>query len=116
MIYHLTTDPDCLEPETLKGEGFVHCSTAEQLLATAERYFGHLDELFVFELDPARLTAELRYEASRGDELFPHLYGPIEAGAIVRVTRLRRLNGRFIWAEGDHPAEDLLAHGEGDAS
>ncbi len=103
MIYHLTCDPACLEPESLKSEGFVHCSTAEQLLATAERYFGHRDEIAVLELDPACLEGQLRYEAPSGpgspDELFPHVYGPIEAGSIVRVIRLRRRDGSFIWGE-----------------
>jgi uncharacterized protein (DUF952 family) len=113
VIYHLTSDPACLEPESLKSEGFVHCSTAEQLLATAERYFSHLEEVHVLELDTAKLGAELLCEQPAGPlspkELFPHLYGPIEARAVVRVCRLIRQDGCFTWADGGVPREEGAA-------
>ncbi len=116
MIYHLTTDPSCLEPESLRTEGFVHCSTATQLLATAERYFAHLDEVQVLVIDPARLTSELRYELPTGadspDELFPHLYGPIEALAVLGTTRLQRAGGRFTWADEAFPEGEVPSRQE----
>lgn len=116
MIYHLTTDPGCLEPQSLRTEGFVHCSTAAQLLATAERYFAQLDEVQVLVIDPARLTFELRYELPSGagspDELFPHLYGPIEPQAVVQTFRLQRVGGRFTWADEVCPGDEVPSRGE----
>lgn len=64
MIYHLTLDRN-LAPDSLAGEGFVHCSTRAQLLATAERYYPGRTDLRVLQLDPNRLVAELRYESPR---------------------------------------------------
>lgn len=100
MIYHLTLDRN-LSPESLQTEGFVHCSTREQLLATAERYFRGVEGLRVLLLDPARLQAELRYEPPSGpgspDELFPHLYGPINPDAVAGETVLQIRDGRFVW-------------------
>lgn len=98
MIYHLTLDRN-LAPASLEAEGFVHCSTREQLLATAERYFSGEDGLRVLQLDESRLAAELRYEESTGGDRFPHIYGPINSDAIVRETVLERRDGRFVWPE-----------------
>ena len=90
-IYHITT------PETwqaglaqgkysspsLDGEGFIHCSTAQQIVATANRYYHGKRGLILLALDPQRLTAELRYEnLIGGSELFPHLYGPLNPDAV----------------------------------
>ncbi len=88
----------------------------EQLLATAERYFAHLDEVQVLVIDPARLTSELRYELPTGadspDELFPHLYGPIEALAVLGTTRLQRAGGRFTWADEAFPEGEVPSRQE----
>lgn len=102
MIYHLTPDRN-LAPTSLQAEGFVHCSTREQLLATAERYFAGVDGLRVLELDPSRLASELKYEESTGGELFPHIYGPINADAVVGEAVLERRDGRFVWPSAFNP-------------
>jgi uncharacterized protein (DUF952 family) len=71
---------------TLAEEGFVHCSFAEQLAATAARFFGDLDEVVVLRIDPSAITSpvvtEDLYDA--GQE-FPHVYGPIDLAAVVEV-------------------------------
>ncbi len=73
---------------TLAEEGFVHCSRAEQLAATAMRFFGDLAEVVVLRIDPARLTAPLVSEDLAGSgEDFPHVYGPIDLDAVVEATR-----------------------------
>lgn len=101
MIYHLTLDGS-LTPASLESEGFVHCSTGEQLLATARRYYAGVTGLRVLVLDPQRLTAELRYEMPAGAhsprELFPHIYGPLNREAIVAEAELP-WTGDFAWPE-----------------
>jgi uncharacterized protein (DUF952 family) len=75
---------------TLADEGFVHCSFAEQLAETAVRFYGDLDEIVVLRIDPDRLTSPLvveELEASR--EVFPHVYGPIDLGAVVDARLVR---------------------------
>jgi uncharacterized protein (DUF952 family) len=74
---------------TLAEEGFVHCSFADQLAATAARFFGDLDEIVVLRIDPALVTSpvvpEDLYDAGQD---FPHVYGPINTDAVLdaRVT------------------------------
>ena len=77
-------------PESLAAEGFVHCSTAQQLERVAiERFTGRKD-LLVLRIDPSRLTAEVRWEDSHADgELFPHIHGPVDRQAILAVDPYR---------------------------
>ncbi len=78
---------------SLAEVGFVHLSTAEQWPGVVERFYGdHEGELLLLTVDPARLTAPLRWEvadAITGEE-FPHLYGPLDLDAVVTVEPLRR--------------------------
>jgi uncharacterized protein (DUF952 family) len=68
------------------ADGFIHFSTASQLNETARRYFRDQSELVVLEVEADDLGAELRWEPSRGGDLFPHLYGTL-ACAVVRGVR-----------------------------
>jgi uncharacterized protein (DUF952 family) len=70
------------------ADGYIHFSTAEQLRETAFRHFGGEPDLLLISVDAEQLGAALRYEASRGGALFPHLYGPLPLAAIVRVAPL----------------------------
>lgn len=57
-------------------DGFVHLSTQEMMLETANLYFEVSEQPLALEIDPKLLGAELKWEAveSRGGALFPHLY------------------------------------------
>jgi uncharacterized protein (DUF952 family) len=83
-------------PPSLATDGFIHLSTAEQLLPTAERYFAGRTDLVVLAIDPARIDAELRYEEAHG-ESFPHLYGSLAREAVVGVEPLILVGGRFVF-------------------
>jgi uncharacterized protein (DUF952 family) len=75
---------------TLADEGFVHCSFAEQLAATAARFYGDLDEIVLLRIDPAGLTSPLVVEDVHGTgEAFPHVYGPIDLTAVVEARLVR---------------------------
>lgn len=75
-------------PPSLDTEGFVHCSTPAQVERVAAERFAGRDDVLVLTIDPASLGAELRWEDSHDDgELFPHVYGPIDAVAVVAVVR-----------------------------
>jgi uncharacterized protein (DUF952 family) len=69
------------EHPSLSREGFIHCSTHEQLEATLLRHFAGQDRLIALEIDPALLSSALRWEASHG-EPFPHIYGPLNLDAV----------------------------------
>jgi uncharacterized protein (DUF952 family) len=74
---------DGYRPRSLVEEGFIHCSTAEQLTGTIAAHFTPGDDLVVLTIDVARLAHELRWEPSRDGDLFPHLYGPLDTDAVV---------------------------------
>jgi uncharacterized protein (DUF952 family) len=71
---------------SIEKEGFIHCSTAEQLENTIQRFFSDAERLIILEIDPDLLLNELRYEqATDLKESFPHVYGPINIDSIVHV-------------------------------
>ncbi|MEX0956993.1 MAG: DUF952 domain-containing protein [Rhizobiaceae bacterium] len=70
------------------ADGFIHFSTAEQVVETAERHFAGQDGLLLIALDEAKLGGSLKYEPSRGGALFPHLYQPLPMSAVVWVRPL----------------------------
>lgn len=82
--------------ESLASEGFIHCSFAEQVALTANRFYAEQQDLLVLHIDPARLTSPLREEASETGELFPHIYGPLPREAVTAVQPLERdASGRW---------------------
>ena len=69
-------------------DGFIHFSTASQVAETAKKHFYGQTGLFLIAVDADALGDELRWEPSRNDELFPHLYGELDLGAVVQVLEL----------------------------
>jgi uncharacterized protein (DUF952 family) len=67
------------------ADGFIHFSTAAQAPETARRHFAGQADLVVLEVEAADLGAALRWEPSRGGDLFPHLYGALQAGLVREV-------------------------------
>lgn len=65
-----------------KRDGFIHFSSAEQTLGTYEKYFSGKPDLVLAAIDAAALGAALKWEASRGGALFPHLYGDLPLSAV----------------------------------
>lgn len=57
------------------ADGFIHFSTATQARETAARHFAGQADLLLVCLDDEAFGDALKYEPSRGDDLFPHLYG-----------------------------------------
>ncbi len=93
MIYHILPtsewnkwrNAEHYEHASLKEEGFIHCSTAEQVEGVVDRYFKGVEDLVFLHIDPNLLEAELKYEESTGGELYPHIYGTINRKAIVKT-------------------------------
>ena len=69
-------------------DGFIHFSTASQVAGTAKKHFAGQTGLFLVAIDADTLGDELRWERSRNDELFPHLYGELDLGAVTGVLGL----------------------------
>jgi uncharacterized protein (DUF952 family) len=105
MIYHITSRQAWHEArqrgdyrvESLESEGFIHCSTKTQILPVAEKFYKGQQGILLFMIDPSLLSSELRWEPPSGGvtppgipegDLFPHVYGPINLDAIVKVYDL----------------------------
>jgi uncharacterized protein (DUF952 family) len=63
-------------------DGFIHFSTAAQLAGTAAKHFARLKDLILVAVDADALGSELKWETSRGGELFPHLYAALPVSAV----------------------------------
>lgn len=59
------------------ADGFVHFSTARQLAGTLEKWFRGQQGLVLLAVDSATVAPDLRWEPSRGGDLFPHVYGRV---------------------------------------
>ena len=69
-------------------DGFIHFSSAAQVVETATKHFGTQTDLILIAVDAAALGPSLRWERSRNDDLFPHLYGPLPLAAVRWVKPL----------------------------
>jgi uncharacterized protein (DUF952 family) len=111
LILHLASASDWAQAQvtgryetgSLASEGFIHCSAPRQVIAVANARFRDRRDLVLLQIAVSRLEAPLRYEnLEGGDELFPHIYGPLNLGAVVTAVEfLPRGDGSFDY--------DLLA-------
>lgn len=111
-IYHIATEHEWYdskhlgryEAKSLKAQGFIHCSNADQVIRVANHLFRNTTGLFLLHINTDRLRSRLVYEnLEGGSELFPHVYGPINLDAIIRVSPFNaEEDGTF-----DHHASDL---------
>ena len=105
LIFHIAERACWLEApgegsyrcDSLRDEGFIHCSTAEQLLIPANERFRGRRDLVLLCIEPVGLAAELRYEdCGQSGMEFPHVYGAIEVSAVVDVLEFQPgEDGRF---------------------
>jgi uncharacterized protein (DUF952 family) len=74
---------------TLAEEGYIHCSFAEQVAATATRFYGDVPAVVLLRVDPDRLTSPVVVEdLVGGGEAFPHVYGPINLDAVIDANSI----------------------------
>jgi uncharacterized protein (DUF952 family) len=85
-----------------REDGFIHFSTAAQVAETAARHFAGAEDLLLVAVDVDRLDRSLKWEPSRGGDLFPHLYGPLLLAAVSWVRPLR------LGGDGRHVFPDRL--------
>jgi uncharacterized protein (DUF952 family) len=64
-------------------DGYIHLSAAAQVPGTLVKYFSARRDLVIVAVDEAVLGQSLRWEASRGGTLFPHVYGVLPTTAVV---------------------------------
>ncbi|MBC7953386.1 MAG: DUF952 domain-containing protein [Rhodospirillaceae bacterium] len=71
-----------------EADGFIHFSTAAQVKVSAAKHRAGQSGLVLLAVDAVRLGAALKWEPSRGGQLFPHLYGLLPLHAVMTITPL----------------------------
>jgi uncharacterized protein (DUF952 family) len=82
------------------ADGYVHFSTAEQVRETAAKHFANAGDLVLLACDTDALGADLTWEISRGDALFPHLYRPLNMADVAWNASLLQGPDGHIFPEG----------------
>lgn len=87
--------------DTLASEGFIHCSTPQQVVRVANALYAGRKGLVLLCIDPDCVGSEIRYEAPPGtNETFPHIYGPLKIEAVVQIVGFEPgPDGRFALPE-----------------
>jgi uncharacterized protein (DUF952 family) len=127
LIYHIAAGSDWEQARrdglyqgstrgvTLAQEGFIHASTAPQVAPVANAFYQGDAGLVVLVIDADLVEPEIRYEQPPGSsEMFPHIYGPLSATAVVRVLPLAAdASGHFSFDPGpaDNPGPAEPASG-----
>jgi uncharacterized protein (DUF952 family) len=97
MIYHMCpadTWQEAVRAGSYHGtagdlrDGFIHFSTAEQIAESARRHRAGQAGLVLIVVESARLGARLKWEPSRGGDLFPHLYGQLDPTEVTSIHPL----------------------------
>ena len=95
MIYHVTSraaweqaqSAGEYRAESLATEGFIHCSELHQVDGVLQRYYQGVTGLVLLHIRASALEAKLIYEIAPSiNESFPHIYGPINLGAVEEVA------------------------------
>jgi uncharacterized protein (DUF952 family) len=82
-------------------DGFIHLSAGQQLAGTLAAHFARQEGLVLVALDARRLGPALKWEASRGGALFPHLYASLDLAAVLWVEPLPLgQDGRHVLPQG----------------
>jgi uncharacterized protein (DUF952 family) len=95
IIFHITTrnawdraasDGD-YRPDAFPVDGFIHCSTTDQVIQVANIRFRGQKGLVLLSIDTDKVRAQIVYEnLEGGQQLFPHIYGELNLDAVVQVS------------------------------
>ena len=110
MIYHMCRADEwaaAAETGTYRGssqdlaDGFIHFSTAVQIVESAKKHRAGQEGLLLVAVDADKLGNRVKWEPSRGGDLFPHLYGPLDPAESASVRPLP------LGADGNHVFPEL---------
>jgi len=83
--------------DTLDSQGFIHCSTSQQTVKVANALFRAQKGLVLLCIATNKVQSEIRYEGPISEELYPHIYGPLNINAVVKVVDFEPAkNGNFV--------------------
>lgn len=77
-------------------DGYIHLSTAAQLTETVDKHFADQTDLHIAAVDLAAMGGAVKWEESRGGQLFPHLYAPLPLTAVIAYGPMKRDTDRTV--------------------
>ena len=98
VIFHITTrnawerarEQGTYWPAAFPTDGFIHCSTRDQVIQVANIRFRGQSGLVLLSIDTDKVTPEIVYENLEGrQQLFPHIYGGLNVDAVVEVVEFK---------------------------
>lgn len=113
VIYHMCRADEWAEAQSSgsypgssqdQADGFIHFSTKQQVWTSAAKHRCGQDNIVLLTVEAAKLGDSLKWEASRGGALFPHLYSALPVDAVIEATPLELdTNGIHIFPAGFPP-------------
>ncbi len=97
FIYHITTLKAWEEaqaeqsyvPATFEKDGFIHCSIERQIEGVLERFYQGQKGLVKLKIEKIKVQRPVLFELAEDlNELFPHIYGPLNIDSVVSVTEI----------------------------
>lgn len=88
--------------ESLKTEGFIHCSTMRQVLGVANSQFKDREDLVLLLIDENKVKSDIKYEdLHKTGQAYPHIYGHLNTEAVINVCDFQyHANGTFRLPDG----------------
>lgn len=105
MIYHITTKKSWVEakhqrtykPNTLRDNGFIHCSSKNQVALVANLLYKNKKNLVLLEIDEKKVNSSVVFEDLKGHGTFPHIYGELNIDAVINAYDFKLDNkGSFL--------------------
>lgn len=96
-IYHITSKKEWEEaiknnfykPANFEKDGFIHCSIDRQVEGVLERFYKGQKGLVKLKIEKAKVERPILFELAVDlDELFPHIYGPLNIDSVVEVIEM----------------------------
>jgi uncharacterized protein (DUF952 family) len=83
--------------DTLDSQGFIHCSTSQQIVKVANAVYRAQRGLVLLCIATNRVQSEIKYESAGSEELYPHIYGPLNTDVVVKVLDFEpNKDGKFV--------------------
>ena len=82
--------------DTLDSQGYIHCSTARQIIKVADALYPNQKGLALLCIEAEKVKAKILYEGYGAEESYPHIYGPLNIDAVVKAVRFEpNADGKF---------------------
>jgi uncharacterized protein (DUF952 family) len=92
VIFHICSSASWAEAKhseyrcpSLESEGFIHCSTPDQVVEVANHLFRGNRSLILLAIDPDQVISSIQYEDAGNGKFYPHVYGPLNPSAVIAV-------------------------------